>query len=171
MNEPIVDGNCGDLCNYHCCRSHESDESLGMYLLPEEFETVQTNLNVYFEVHSSYQYELPHGTKKLYYIFCNNDSGCLRFNRPIQCRTYPLEPHLIGDDFSLIIEKEQLHACPLIEQMALWRPEFLRGIYEGWVLLLTIEKIRLYIEEVSRDRIEKGNILKCLTKKDIFTLC
>lgn len=168
MNEAIVEGNCGELCNYHCCRSHESDETLGMYLLPEEYEAVQKHLAVEFEVHASYQYELPVGTKKLYYIFCNNDSGCLRSNRPIQCRTYPLEPHLIDGQLTLIVEKNQLHVCPLIEQTNKWRPEFLEGVYKGWTLLLTLEKVRMYIDETSKTRQNNKNIYKQFDQEDIF---
>jgi len=151
MDEPIIDGNCGELCGFHCCRSHEGAATLGMYLLPQEYESVQRQLNVEYEVHSSYDYEIL-GAKKLFYIFCNNNSGCLREYRPIQCRTYPLEPHLINGQLKMIIEKEQLHLCPLIEKKDIWREEYIKGIYSGWRLLLTIEPIRRHIEAISRNR-------------------
>lgn len=171
MNEPIVEGNCGELCNYHCCRSHDDEGSLGMYLLPEEFEAVQKQLDVSYEVHSSYAYDLPRGTKKLYYIFCSNDSGCLRNHRPIQCRTYPLEPHVINGTLCFIIEKNQFHSCPLIHQTELWRREFLEGIYKGWEVLLTIESIKKYVEALSLTRESEQNIGKSFDKNDIFNLC
>jgi len=171
MNEPIIEGNCGELCNYHCCRSQDDNESLGMYLLPEEFEAVQEHLDVSYEVHSSYAYDLPMGTKKLYYIFCSNDSGCLRNHRPIQCRTYPLEPHMVDGKLTLIIEKNQFHGCPLIDQTELWRQEFLEGIYKGWEVLLTIDSIKKYVEELSLTRESEQNILKSFNKNDIFNLC
>ena len=42
MNEPIIDGNCGALCGYHCCRRIDlTGERLGMYLLPLEYEYMQ----------------------------------------------------------------------------------------------------------------------------------
>lgn len=151
MNEPIIEGNCGELCGFHCCRSHESDEALGMYLLPLEFEAVQKNLNVPYEVHSSKTYDLK-GVKKQYYIFCHNDSGCLRNHRPIQCRTYPLVPHLENENLHLVIDNEQLHDCPLIHKRELWREAYIKGVYEGWQLLLTLKPIKKYIRAQSKER-------------------
>ncbi|MCH4890972.1 hypothetical protein EZV73_25565 [Acidaminobacter sp. JC074] len=151
MNEPIIDGNCGIMCGYHCCRSHEDEASLGMYLLPLEYEAIQKDRGVDFEVHSSYDYEI-HGAKKLFYIFCNNNSGCLRNYRPVQCRTYPLEPHFEDGQLKMIIEKNQLHTCPLIENKDIWRKEFIKGIYAGWELLLTLEPVSRYIEALSEKR-------------------
>lgn len=158
MDEPLVDTNCGLLCNFHCCRSHEADEALGMYLLPFEYETMQSKVKDY-EVHSSYQYDLPKGIKKQYYIFCSDDSGCLRTNRPIQCRTYPFEPHYLDGVLSLVIEKDQLHHCPLIHKREQWRPEFVTGIYEGWKALLDIEAVKGYIQSQSETRHQEKNIL------------
>jgi len=151
MNEAIIEGNCGQLCDYHCCRSHEEDEDLGMYLLPLEYEAIQKNRGVDFEVHSSYDYEI-YGAKKLFYIFCNNNSGCLREFRPVQCRTYPLEPHMEDGKLMMIIENDQFHKCPLIDNRAIWRKEFIKGIYAGWALLLTLEPVLRHIEVVSRKR-------------------
>lgn len=159
MDEPIVNGNCGELCGYHCCRSHEADENLGMYLIPYEYEVVQSRLDIEYEVHSSYTYDLPRPLKRQYYVFCHNNSGCLRKMRPLQCRTYPLEPHLNGDILQLVIEKDQLHACPLIDQQQIWRPEFVKGVYEAWQLLLEEDKIKTYIISLSETRIESDNIL------------
>lgn len=170
MDQAIIEGNCGQLCNYHCCRSHEADDSLGMYLLPKEYQAVQADLDVAYEVHSSYQYELPKGIKKQYYIFCHNNSGCLRDNRPIQCRTYPLEAHYIEGELQLVIENDQLHACPLLNDTGNWRKEFLLGIYKGWQLLLEIEKIKSYISELSLIREKNGNIYKRFDKETIFNL-
>jgi len=159
MDEPIVDGNCGELCGYHCCRSHEGEENLGMYLVPFEYESIQSNMDIDYEVHTSYNYELPKPLKRQYYIFCSNNSGCLRKLRPIQCRTYPLEPHIEDNELHLIIEKNQLHACPLISQRELWRKEFIEGIYKAWTLLLEDETIRAYIESLSKKRMEEDNVL------------
>lgn len=151
MDEPIIDGNCGELCGYHCCRGYDGDEDLGMYLLPLEYEMVQEKLKVPYERHTSKDYELMN-LKKQYYIFCTNDSGCLREFRPIQCRTYPIEPHLVNGTLQLIVEKTQLHECPLINKRELWRDEYIDGIYQGWTLLLTIKPIRKYIESISNKR-------------------
>lgn len=159
MNEPIIDGNCGELCNYHCCRSHKQNgEKLGMYLLPLEYDMMQSEHKVTYEIHSSYNYALPKGVKKLHYIFCSDDSGCFRNHRPIQCRTYPFEPHMRDGELSLVIEKDQLHACPLIKEMDTWRKEFILGVYEAWSLLISLEPVKRYIIKVSAEREGCNNI-------------
>lgn len=150
MNEPVIDGNCGELCNYHCCRPFcDEGNKLGMYMLPFEFELIHKGKIKNYEIHTKQNYELPNGTKKLYYIFCEDDSSCLRELRPIQCRTYPFEPLLEDDELFLIIEDEQFHICPLLKMQENWRWEFVLGIYRGWSKLLEIPKIEKYVNESS----------------------
>lgn len=168
MNEPIIDGNCGELCDYHCCRSNQIDKDrLGIYLLPFEFEAMQDSMDADYEVHSSKKYVMPIQIKKLYYIFCDGPQGCMRGLRPIQCRTYPFEPHIDNDVLYLVIEKDQIHNCPLLSRQELWRWEFVKGIYDGWELLLKIPKINHYITELSKARNEKFNYVR---KYDIYDL-
>ena len=163
MDTSIIDDNCGLLCNFHCCREeHESGERMGMYLLPYEYESIQTKVSPEFEIHQNGDYDLPPKTKQLYYMFCDGARNCLREYRPIQCRTYPLEPHLIGGQLHLVIEKDQIHACPLLSQQERWRPEFIEGIYQGWKLLVTIPEVRYFIEQLTQERIYDGNILKII---------
>lgn len=157
MDEPVIEGNCGELCNFHCCRSHNQEERMGMYLLPEEFQTMQ-NFHVDYEVHSKHLYDMPKGVKKLYYIFCPDDSGCLRNKRPIQCRTYPFEPHMMNNQLTLVVEKNQIHDCPLLKQPEFWRKAFIEGVYEGWKLLMQIPSIKKYILGLSHQRSEENNI-------------
>jgi hypothetical protein len=41
MDESIIDGNRGLLCDFHCCRDKdEKGNRLGIYLLPGEYEAV-----------------------------------------------------------------------------------------------------------------------------------
>lgn len=161
MNEPIISGNCGELCGYHCCRpSDEAEEKLGMYLLPLEYEYMQSEVVRDFEIHTSRLYEMPPKIKKLYYIHCHQDEGCLRDYRPIQCRTYPFEPHLENGVFSLVIEKDQLHACPLLEGFSSWRQEFIDGVYDGWLELIKAPIIRYHVNYYSTERVKAGNVLK-----------
>lgn len=157
MDEPVIEGNCGLLCDFHCCRSHERDHRLGMYLLPGEFKAMQGH-HADYEVHSRYHYELPDGIKHLHYIFCSDDSGCLRELRPIQCRTYPFEPHLEDGKLYLVVEQEQLHDCPLLKTPEKWRRAFVQGVYKGWQLLLTMDRVRNYVLAASKERLLKDNI-------------
>lgn len=160
MDEAIIAGNCGELCGYHCCRRIDLDgKRLGIYLLPLEYEYMQRAIVSDYELHLQKQYKMPPKIKKLYYIYCHLDDGCLRACRPIQCRTYPFEPHLEKGEFSLVIEKEQLHACPLIKGGPPWRQAFIDGVDQGWRELLKIPLIKYYVEYLSKERIAAGNIL------------
>jgi hypothetical protein len=161
MNEPIVDGNCGERCGYHCCRHRDAnEEKLGMYLLPLEFEYMQSGHVDDFEIHNHRVYDMPPKIKKLHYIHCQKTEGCLRNYRPIQCRTYPFEPHLDDGEFSLVIEKDQLHACPLLDNIPEWRQAFIDGVFNGWLELLKIPMIYYYVSHYSKERIIEKNILK-----------
>lgn len=159
MNQPVIDGNCGELCGYHCCRRQEkTGERLGMYLLPLEFEYMQSGKVDDYEVHSCLLYDMPPKIKKMYYIFCHEEEGCLRDLRPVQCRTYPFEPHIEAGALSLVIEKDQIHACPLLEMIPQWRSEFIDGIYQGWLELIKIPIIKYHILYFSKERSEMDNI-------------
>ncbi|MBF4693476.1 hypothetical protein [Fusibacter ferrireducens] len=166
MNEPIIEGNCGELCGYHCCRRQErTGERLGMYLLPLEFEYMQRGKAVDYEVHSCQIYDMPPKIKKLYYIFCHESEGCLRDLRPVQCRTYPFEPHLDENGFSLVIEKDQIHACPLLNRIPEWRQAFIEGVYKGWLELMKIPIIKYHILYFSLERNEMENINRRYTDR------
>lgn len=161
MNEAVIDGNCGELCGFHCCRHSDPDgEKLGMYLLPLEFEYMQSAVVKDFSVHRSVFYDMPPKIKKMYYIFCDEDKGCLRDFRPIQCRTYPFEPHIENGQFSLVIEKHQMHRCPLLGVTSEWRQAYIDGIFKGWSELIKIPIIHYYIAHLSQERVEQENILK-----------
>ncbi len=161
MNEPIIEGNCGALCGYHCCRRIDlTGERLGMYLLPLEYEYMQIDKGMDHEVHSYLEYDMPPKIKKRHYIYCHEEEGCLRTLRPIQCRTYPFEPHFENGEFSLVIEREQIHACPLHGMISEWRQAFIDGIYAGWLELMKVPIIKYNTLYFSMERTEMDNILK-----------
>ncbi len=158
MDEPVIEGNCGELCNYHCCREYDADgDRMGIYLLPLEYEVMikdrEIERHLRITSHSGKLYEMPSRIKKLYFINCNGSSACLRENRPIQCRTYPFEPHLENGELTIVVQNEQIHECPLLGRENTWRPEFVRGVYEGWKLLITIPIVRTLIEFDSKERV------------------
>jgi len=161
MDEAIIAGNCGELCGYHCCRRNDADgKRLGMYLLPLEYEYMQCEVVADYDLHSHLQYNMPPKIKKYYYIYCHLAEGCLRDHRPIQCRTYPFEPHIENGEFSIVIEKEQIHGCVLIERIPEWRQAFIDGVYNGWLELMKIPIIKYNIEYFSKERIAANNIMK-----------
>ncbi|MGB3368470.1 MAG: hypothetical protein WBA54_13325 [Acidaminobacteraceae bacterium] len=164
MNVNLIDGNCGELCNYHCCRSkHESGENLGIYLLPYEYEEMQKGKGLIDEatlkVHTNKSYDLPYGIKKLFYGYCQDSNSCLRDTRPIQCRTFPFIAHIDKGEIMLVIEKDQEHNCPLIKSRENWNPDFEARILLAWEMLIQIEKIKILVEFDSKVRIESDNIL------------
>lgn len=165
MDEAIIDGNCGELCGFHCCRPVDlNEERLGMYLLPLEYEYMQGDVTRDFEIHSSLHHDMPPKIKKCYYIYCHEEDGCLRDLRPIQCRTYPFEPHIENGVFSLVIEKEQIHDCPLLNMIPQWRQAFIDGVFKGWIELMKIPIIKYNTLYYSNERMKANNILKRYTK-------
>ena len=108
MDVDLIDGDCGKLCGYHCCRSrHENGKVLGIYFLPFEYENMQKGKGLidesHLEIHTKIAYNLPVGIKKLYYGYCKDNKNCIRDIRPIQCRTFPFVPHL--EEGSLAVTK------------------------------------------------------------------
>lgn len=173
MNEPIIEGDCGLLCNHHCCRScDENGEEMGMYLLPHEYESMiqlspfQNDIKV--ECHLRKDYHMPKKIKQLYYIYCGHTSGCLRAYRPVQCRTYPFEPHLEKGELFLVVERGQIHACPLLKDRERWRKAFVKGIFEGWEILMEIPEVRLMVNFDSIMRKDDKNIEFMLRKSDVL---
>lgn len=157
MDEPVVSGDCGALCNRHCCR--EKDEQgarMGIYLLPMEYESVfkgtAAGKTLQRTWHAAEQYDMPAELTGLWFAYCRSDSGCLREYRPIQCRTYPFEPHLEAGALSLVVLQDQIHICPLLERPEDWRQTFVDGVYEGWKILLEIPQIRKLIAYDSDQR-------------------
>ena len=114
---------CGELCGCACCLPEGDD--LGIYLLPGE-EKIFTGCEKWltWNYDDAEDYEFPdswHG--KVPFICCNTPPVCDRSMRPIQCRTYPVAPHLLsGDDVSeeklilILSDIDAPYICPLIEE-------------------------------------------------------
>lgn len=164
MDVDLIEGNCGELCNYHCCRSkYENGESLGIYFLPYEYESMQYGKGLIddpdVKVHTSKSFELPDGIKKLFYGHCKDSKKCIRDLRPIQCRTFPFVPHIENGKLSIVIEKNQEHNCPLIDNREKWNQNFEFRILKAWQELIEIDKIKILVEFDSKERIVDENIL------------
>lgn len=165
MDEPILNENCGLLCNFHCCRDKDSKgNELGMYLIPLEYESIfgdKENIRikkVKKEEHGDIY--LPDSVGDIYYMYCDGAMNCLRELRPIHCRTYPLLPHIENGTLKLVIEKNQIHDCPVLNMEDKWRKEYIKGIFEAWKLLLQIPKVKILVKYDSDNRIRYNNIGK-----------
>lgn len=173
MDESLIEGNCGDLCGNHCCRDvKESGEDMGIYLLPNEYESVLKGTDfvkgIEIEKHTTDEYYISKKVGFLNYMVCGLEKDCIRELRPIQCRTYPFEPYIKGGILYLVVEKDQDHNCPLINKKELWRESFIKGIYSGWEELLKINTIREHILYDSQTKKSERDFLLMLGVKDIF---
>jgi hypothetical protein len=168
MSTSVLTYDCGSLCNHNCCRNDYKDpENFGVYLLPFEYEHLlkETGMIKSHQLvrHSAKDHYIPKSVGALNYFLCDAEKDCLRDYRPIQCRTYPLEPHLENDVLTLVVEKDQIHACPLINMKDQWQKDYVEGIYKGWSLLIQIPDVRRLVVFDSQVRKREGNILYSLS--------
>lgn len=113
-------------------------------------------------------YEFPeswHG--KVYFLQCNAAPFCDRKNRPLQCRTFPLAPHLDENGkFYMIYHSGHLpYRCPLIDEEISLSESFLKATYTVWLHLLREPLIYDLIEMDSLQRIEDDEPLQILYPK------
>ena len=138
---------CGTLCGSVCCSdsSFGEDESY-IYLLPGEKEyldSIGCSIPIISEKRS--EHYLPGSWGDIVYIaHCPGENACGRDVRPIQCRTFPLEPYINADgSLEMIPERTDLpYKCPFIEGEAELSEDFRRATYEAWSMLIKDEAIR-----------------------------
>jgi len=153
-----IDGDCGQLCGAACCTCQGAD--MGMYLLPGE-DKIYTREEEWlsWEHCRAEDYEFPeswHG--KVYFLKCKNAPFCDRKKRPLQCRTFPLAPHLDEDGaLFLIYHSSPLpYECPLITQQIPLNRDFIEATYSAWLQLIQDPLIYDLVEMDSDFRIEDG---------------
>ena len=152
---------CGLLCGAACCREEDMDEpeeELGMSLLPGEHKIHDRRDRwLQWSTDRAEDMEYPASWKgKVYFVKCRGPEHCRRELRPLQCRTFPLAPHLNGENDLLMIlnEMDLPYQCPLTdpEMAAALHPHFVRATYTVWKRLLTDPLIRDLVEMDSLDR-------------------
>ncbi|MBR2670680.1 MAG: YkgJ family cysteine cluster protein [Oscillospiraceae bacterium] len=142
-----VSFDCGMFCGASCCDYEgPGGENLGLYLLPGE-----EGINPTLKADDTYDIDGELFT----FAKCVGTSTCIRDLRPIQCRTYPLVPHIDADgDLKLIYNDSELpYGCPLVEQRARLNIEFVEETTAVWKELVRDPSIRKYVEiySVMRD--------------------
>lgn len=165
---------CGTMCGAACCTCESeinvqdkqgeqdcnADFSMGLYLLPGEHKMFTGEEDwLSWGWTQADEYEFPdswHG--KVYFLQCTKAPHCDRKNRPIQCRTFPLAPHITEDgSLWLIYQKGELpYKCPLIEDRIELEEDFLRATYTVWKRLIDDPLIYDLVELDSIDREEDG---------------
>ena len=137
----LLDYDCGRLCGAACCTQGGSygDEEMGIYLLPGEEELLKDDDWLDIRVSDASEHDLPRSwTGKVYFAKCKTPPVCPRDRRPIQCRTFPLAPHITKDGELIMIynDLELPYECPLIEQEIPLEDEFVEDLTEAWRLLI-----------------------------------
>lgn len=159
-----VDYDCGTLCGAACCtcgKDENPDEmSLGIYLLPGE-EKILCQDEDWLDWTSEYaeDYDFPESwTGKVHFVRCKTPPICPREKRPLQCRFFPLEPHIMEDGtLRLIFNTVQLpYTCPLIDKKMELTSAFIRATYTVWKHLITDPLIYDLVIQDSEDREADG---------------
>jgi hypothetical protein len=160
VNPTIED--CGELCGKACCRTN--DKNMGIYLLPNEDKLFTGSEEwLTWEEHDARDFDFPSSWQgKVYFIHCRGT--CPREKRPIQCRTFPLAPHIDNKNvFHIIWETLELpYECPLIKNKIDLNPRFIKSTYFAWKYLIKNKLIRDLVKYDSNKRI--------IENKDIISL-
>lgn len=133
-----LDFDCGMLCDDACCVNDE-DYDLALYLMPGEELIYEDSddFNLYYI--PSDTFEFPHSwDDDVFMVECVNPPHCNRCIRPIQCRTFPLIPHLSGDDtFHLILDSSEFpYSCPIVDENMELNADFIKVTFNVWKILI-----------------------------------
>ena len=149
LNAVEVTGeDCGKLCGCACCTTESregTDQEMGIYLLPGE-ETVHRQ--------DSDWLVMKVDEEGRYFGRCLTPPICPRDRRPIQCRTFPLLPHLYEDGTIEMVynDVELPYRCPLIDDEIPLEDEFVEATQAAWEMLIRDPKIREIVREDSIER-------------------
>ena len=142
-----VNSDCGSLCNSACCNCGGDSESsegldfdLGIYLLPgeEKIFTMKENW-LKWSVEYAEDYDFPNSWfGKIYFVRCKTPPVCFREMRPLQCRFFPLAPHISNDGvLHLILSPLDLpYICPLIHEHIDLDARFIKATFTVWKRLI-----------------------------------
>ena len=104
-----VDFDCGKLCGEICCvfdSEEYPNEDLALFLMPGEELMYEGSDEFELYYIDAKELDFPHSWKgDVCLVKCINPPRCDRSIRPIQCRTFPLVPHISKNgDFHLVLE-------------------------------------------------------------------
>ncbi len=160
-----VPSDCGLLCGSACClisapEEKGTEEELGMYLLPGE-DAIHDKEDPWlsWQADNAADYDFPASFQGIvWFVSCAGAKHCNRSMRPIQCRTFPLAPHLTRmGKLVMILHTDPLpYACPLITERMKLNEDFVRETYEVWKILIGDKRIRDLVRKDSRARRKEG---------------
>ena len=149
------DYDCGTLCGAACCTaekddaiaigsSHGGEQSkeleMGIYLLPGE-DKIHDKHDTWlrWSAEDAEDYEFPESWRgKMFFVQCDGPNKCKRELRPMQCRTFPLAPHIDdAGELSLVYNDMELpYNCPLIYDEIPLNDSFVRATFTVWQHLI-----------------------------------
>lgn len=153
-----VDFDCGKLCGEVCCVYDADDyhnEDLALYLLPGEELMYEDSDSFELYYIDSSEINYPHSWKDdIYLVKCKNPPKCDRSIRPIQCRTFPLIPHISKDNrFHLIFDESEFpYKCPIIHDNIKLNDDFIKVTYKVWAILIRDPLVYDLVDMDSRKR-------------------
>ncbi len=159
-----VDFDCGKLCGEVCCVYDEDDyhnEDLALYLLPGEELMYEDSDSFELYYIDSSEIKYPHSWKdNIYLVKCVNPPKCNRSIRPIQCRTFPLIPHISKNGkFHLIFDENEFpYKCPIIHKNIKLNDDFIKVTYEVWRILIKNPLVYDLVDMDSRLRENKKQV-------------
>lgn len=142
-----IPSDCGEFCGSACCNcggdsnSPEGlDYDLGIYLLPGEEKVFTRNENwLKWSTEYAEDYDFPDSWfGKIYFIRCKTPPICPREMRPLQCRFFPLAPHIDeSGELRLILSPLDLpYECTLIKEKIELENSFIDASYTVWKRLI-----------------------------------
>lgn len=153
-----VDFDCGKLCDEVCCVYDSKDcpnDELALYLLPGEELMYEDSdeFDLYYMDPNEIKYH--HSWKdQIYLVKCRNPPECDRSIRPIQCRTFPLIPHISKDgEFHLIFDETEFpYKCPIVQNHIKLNDDFVKITLEVWLKLIRNSLVYDLVDMDSRMR-------------------
>ncbi|GHU49388.1 hypothetical protein FACS1894127_2480 [Clostridia bacterium] len=155
---------CGSLCDSVCCTCGEEESaakgfSLGIYLLPGEDQIFTKNEDwLEWSYSKVKEADFPDSWSGIvYFIRCKTPPVCQRDLRPLQCRVFPLAPHLTKNgELKMIMFPASIlpYKCPLIEDHISLSREFIKATHTVWKHLIRDDLIYDLVEYDSGFRIE-----------------
>ncbi|MDR2088555.1 MAG: hypothetical protein LBP73_04290 [Clostridiales Family XIII bacterium] len=166
-----TDGDCGRLCGSACCCAGEEDASaqgfdLGIYLLPGEEKLFARRGGLFeWSVSKAEDGDFPDSWRgDVHFVRCKAPPHCERRMRPLQCRFFPLAPHLLADGSLKLILFPMEHLpydCPLISERRPLRADFIRASYTVWRRLIRDPLIRDLVAYDSKERDADALVFVC----------
>ncbi len=147
---------CGTLCGSICCSDSSFDDGDSyIYLFPGEKEYLDSvGSNLLIEKQRRDEHDLPLSWGEYVYIArCPGKDSCERYTRPIQCRTFPLQPYITenGELEMRLCYTELPYSCPFVEGKTAVSEDFWRLTKKAWELLVMDKPIRDLVKQDSKD--------------------